>query len=201
MIAWSNVPARTPPDRDRRVIGYGSSGPIDADDLAERSQTSTVRLTLMQIADAQGDVDAFIAQYDARTRQVPNIAADIARRLCAAGRATEALQVIDAADRRRDRGEWPTFEWEDARIEVLDTLTRGDEAQADRWSCFERALSIPHLPGTRQLRARPAPPPRATHHRVRAHDDQRLLEQKMLRDHRSHATGATQLRGHDGQVK
>ena len=53
--------------------------------------------------------------------------------------------MIDAADRRRDRGEWPTFEWEDARIEVLDTLTRGDEAQADRWSCFERALSTPHL--------------------------------------------------------
>ena len=31
--------------------------------------------------------------------------------------------------------------------------------------------------------------------------DQRLLEQKMLRDHRSHATGATQPRDHDGQVK
>ena len=53
--------------------------------------------------------------------------------------------MIDTADRRGDRGEWATFEWEDARIEVLDTLTRGDEAQADRWSCFERALSIPHL--------------------------------------------------------
>ena len=45
---------------------------------------------------------------------------------------------------------------------------------------------------------RAAPPPRATHHRVRVHDDQRLLEQKMLRDHRSHATGATQPRDHDG---
>ena len=33
------------------------------------------------------------------------------------------------------------------------------------------------------------------------HDDQRLLEQKMLRDHRSHATGATPPRGHGGQVK
>ena len=28
-----------------------------------------------------------------------------------------------------------------------------------------------------------------------------LLEQEILRDHRSHATGATQLRGHDGQVQ
>ena len=48
---------------------------------------------------------------------------------------------------------------------------------------------------------RAAPSPRATHYRVRVHDDQRLLEQKMLRDHRSDATGATQPRGHDGQVK
>ena len=34
-----------------------------------------------------------------------------------------------------------------------------------------------------------------------AQDDQLLLEQEILRDHRSHATGPTQLRGHDGQVK
>src|SRR5712692_4155247 len=34
-----------------------------------------------------------------------------------------------------------------------------------------------------------------------AQDDQLLLEQEILRDHRSQATGATQLCGHDGQVK
>ena len=34
-----------------------------------------------------------------------------------------------------------------------------------------------------------------------AQDDQLLLEQEILRDHRSHATRATQLRGYDGQVK
>ena len=28
-----------------------------------------------------------------------------------------------------------------------------------------------------------------------------LLEQEVLRHHRSHATGATELRGHDGEVK
>ena len=37
--------------------------------------------------------------------------------------------------------------------------------------------------------------------RATAQDDQLLLEQEILRDHRSHATGATQLRGHDGQVQ
>ena len=37
--------------------------------------------------------------------------------------------------------------------------------------------------------------------RATAQDDQLLLEQEILRHHRSHATGATELRGHDGQVK
>ena len=34
-----------------------------------------------------------------------------------------------------------------------------------------------------------------------AQDDQLLLEQEILRDHRSHATRATELRGHDRQVE
>src|SRR5712692_9527729 len=34
-----------------------------------------------------------------------------------------------------------------------------------------------------------------------AQDEQLLLEQEIFSDHRSHATGATQLRGDDGQVK
>ena len=34
-----------------------------------------------------------------------------------------------------------------------------------------------------------------------AQNDQLLLEQEILRHHRSHATAANQLRGHDGQVQ
>ena len=34
-----------------------------------------------------------------------------------------------------------------------------------------------------------------------AQDEQLLLEQEILRHHRSHTTGATELRGHDGQVQ
>ena len=61
----------------------------------------------------------------------------------AAGRAEEALRTIEAAEHRRSG--WPDFDWEDARIDVLEALGRGDEAQAARWSCFERALSAEHL--------------------------------------------------------
>jgi hypothetical protein len=143
MIALSNKPVQRPAQEDRQAIGFGSGGPIYADEIAERSRESTVRLALMQIADAQGDVDSFIAQYDARTRKVPKIAAEIAQRLLAVGRAAEAWQTIEATEHRRTG--WPDFEWEDARIEVLDATGRGDEAQAARWSCFERFFSAPHL--------------------------------------------------------
>ncbi len=92
---------------------------------------------------AQGDVDSFTAQYDSQTRKVPRIAAQIARRLLAAGRTEGALQTIEAAEHARSG--WFDFEWEDARIDVLDALGRSDDAQAVRWSCFERSLSLTHL--------------------------------------------------------
>jgi len=60
--------------------------------MAERSRVSTVRLALMEIADALGDVDAYIEQYDEEARK--KIAAQIAQRLLAAGRAQEAWQTI-----------------------------------------------------------------------------------------------------------
>ena len=94
MIALSKEPVRRPADNERQVIGWGSSGRIYADDMAERSRVSTVRLALEEIADAQGDVDAFIAQHDEPTRKVPKIAAEIARRLLAAGRTKEAYDAV-----------------------------------------------------------------------------------------------------------
>jgi hypothetical protein len=143
MIVLSNQPVRKPPETERQVIGWGSGGPIYADETTERSRMSTVRLALQEIADVQGDVDAFIGQYDEQTRTLPKIAASVAQRLLAAGRIEEAWQAIKSTEPRRSG--WPDFEWEDARIAVLDALGRGDEAQACRWSCFERSLSAPHL--------------------------------------------------------
>jgi hypothetical protein len=47
--------------------------------------------------------------------------------------------------RRPSIGGWPDFEWKDARIDDLEARDCSDEAQAARWSCFERALSARHL--------------------------------------------------------
>ncbi len=143
MLGVQREPVRKVPDAERRTIGWSSSGPIYADEMENSARRSAARLALTQIADAQGDADAFIAQYDEATRKVPKIAAEIATRLLAGGRADDAWCVLEAAEHRRVG--WPEFAWEDARIAVMDTLGKGDDAQAARWSCFERALSASHL--------------------------------------------------------
>ena len=63
--------------------------------------------------------------------------------MLAANRAGEAWDTLEAAEHRRDG--WPDYQWEDTRIDVLEALRRGEEAQAARWSCFERSLSARHL--------------------------------------------------------
>jgi len=147
MIDLSNRPVAMPAEKDRAKIGWSSAGPIYADEMAERSRISTVRQALQDIADALGDVDTLIAQYDETTRKVPKIAAEIARRLLSAGRTQDAWQTIEAADppRRASSWDWPDFDYEDVRIEVLQALDRTDDAQAARWQCFERSISARHL--------------------------------------------------------
>lgn len=113
------------------------------DSEGEDEPWSVARLALLQIADTRGDVDAFVAQYDEEDRRAPGISVEIAHRLLDAGRPGEALAVLDGA--RHPSGRAPLREWADSRITVLDALGRVGEAQADRWSYFERHLSEGHL--------------------------------------------------------
>jgi hypothetical protein len=136
-------PVEKLPQDKRKIIGWGMAGPMYEDEIEARRQETTVRLALQEIADAQGDVDAFIAQYDEQAKKMPRIAATIARRLLAADRAEDALQAIEAAEHGRSR--WSDLDLEDARIDTLEALARSDEAQAARWSCFEHGLSGEHL--------------------------------------------------------
>jgi hypothetical protein len=142
-VELSRTSVEKPPAAERRVIAWGTAGPFYEDEMKARTQASTIKLALQEIASAQGDVDGFIAQYDERARKGPMIAAEIARRLLAAGRAEEALRAVEQAEPRRVV--WPQFDWDDARIEVLEALGRRDDAQTARWACFERALSVEHL--------------------------------------------------------
>ncbi len=147
LVAFSQTPPDRPGnDAERQVIGWGSGGPVYADEIEARRHDSTVRLALEAIADAQGDVDAFIAQQSEAARTVPAVAAEIAQRLLEAGRANEAWTAINRVDdRRSDRLGWIPYEWEETRLAVMEALGRADEAQAYRWACFERRLSVKHL--------------------------------------------------------
>ncbi len=137
------APVPVPPKGEWEAVGYGSGGTTYTHQMEERARQSLVGMALKDIADAMGDVDAFIAQYDPATRKVPKIAAEIAARLLAAGRAEDALGFIERAKITEDR--WIPHEWQDARLDVLEALGRGEEAQVFRWACFERDLSVEHL--------------------------------------------------------
>ncbi|MBK1663740.1 hypothetical protein CKO38_07360 [Rhodospirillum rubrum] len=145
MVALSQRPIDRPAQKKRGDIGRSSLAPPHAVDVVESRRVRIARYALQEIADVLGDVDAFIAQFDEETRKVPGIAADIASRLLAAGRAEEALQRLEAARPAPASRDWPDFSWEDAQIAVLEDLGRTDEAQAVRWECFQRSLSAPHL--------------------------------------------------------
>ncbi len=113
------------------------------DILNLRKRDRTIRTALEQIADAQGDVDAFIALNDEQARQDPAVAAEIAARLLKSGRKEEALNALNVAN-ISDRNKVPV-EWEDVYIEVLEEFDRKDDAQKFRIQSFERTLNACHL--------------------------------------------------------
>jgi hypothetical protein len=84
-LELSRAAPERPNDNNRKVVGWSTGGPIYADEIASRRRESAIRLALQEIADAQGDVDAFIAQQSEKARTVPRVAAEIARRLLGAG--------------------------------------------------------------------------------------------------------------------
>jgi len=140
-----------------------AAGRLPDRDAYERSyRERELRRALRAIADARGDVDGFIAHYDAKTRQVPGIAADIASRLLAAERIDEAWTAIEAGTpkpRREDvadglvlietvGGVWlgsGERNWQEVRLAVLEAKGLPEVAQAFRWSCFEAKLDAGHL--------------------------------------------------------
>ncbi len=142
-VQWSKEPKDKPAEDKREIIGWGSAGTLYEDEIDGTQRDLTVRIALQEIADAQGDVDAYIAQQSEKTRKMPMIAADIANRLVSAGRAKEALEVLNGVDTtgQADR----PFEWQLARVETLEALGRAEEAQSYRWTCFEQSLHGEHL--------------------------------------------------------
>jgi|688.fasta_scaffold59941_3 hypothetical protein len=108
----------------------------------------TVRLAMLAIADALGDAEAYLAEYrdhEPAALKQPLVAARVAQRLTAAGRAEEALALLDAAKPSADQTPPGPGPWIDARIAALDQLERGEEAQQLRRTFGLLRLSSQHL--------------------------------------------------------
>ena len=115
--------------------------PRGRDDYESWQGRGLLSFRLGELADLEGDADAFIAAAEAGGR-AENLAGDIAERLVAHGRAAEALAWLDRAPTRHEGEE---FVLADLRIAALDALGRKADAQALRWAAFERWLSAAHL--------------------------------------------------------
>jgi hypothetical protein len=109
--------------------------------LRKRPRGDSLRVALLAIADALGDVDAYIAlMADA---YMPAVAAQIADRLLKAGRPQDALKALDGA--RLTTRFAPPAEWVDVRIAIFEALGRKDEAQTVRLDRFRQTLEAAYL--------------------------------------------------------
>lgn len=115
--------------------------------MAKEARGLSFGIMLQDIADLQNDVDAYMARYSAEQLTYSTIAPDISVRLLAAGRADEALAVIEGARARRGGKEvfYDDEALDAAYLACLGALGRGDAAQAFLWDSFCQGLSADHL--------------------------------------------------------
>lgn len=129
------TPERAPAPSARRISRWRRRK-LERAVARRRSRAETVSAALMEIADALNDADAWMAlQSDLRH---PDVAAGAAERLVAAGRAEEALDLLDRV--RPSARELRPDNWQAARIHVLEALGRGNDAQAFRLKAFHDTL-------------------------------------------------------------
>ncbi len=87
---WADTPPT--PEELAAYERFGlSSSPADS---VRRAKQSTCSIILADVADAQGDVDAYMARYSAEQLTYGTIAPDVARRLIDAGRVQEAYDIL-----------------------------------------------------------------------------------------------------------
>jgi hypothetical protein len=144
---------------DENGSGYQEDGEDEDDECVDEDQDydldpdphdrgQTVRLAMLAIADALGDAEAYLAEdrdHEPTALKRPLVAARIAQRLTAAGRAEESLALLDAAQPLPHQTPPGPGPWIDARIAALDQLERGAEAQQLRWKFALVRLSSQHL--------------------------------------------------------
>lgn len=106
-----------------------------------------VRAAVQALADAQGDVEGYIATVPEAETRLPMVGAEIARRLLAAGRTEDALAALaHSAPPAGGRVLPPGGDaWEEIYIAALEADGQRELAQELRWAAFEARLAVGRL--------------------------------------------------------
>ncbi|EPX76150.1 DUF6880 family protein [Salipiger mucosus] len=140
---------RAAPLTDADLAIYDFVGDPDRQQaLARDRRNLTAEMILQDVADLQGDVDAWLERYSAEQLTYHTIAPDAAARLLNAGRAEEALRIVSQALSRdaRDSSWFDTPDLDEAHFACLEALGREEELRHALWARFERRL-CPHALG------------------------------------------------------
>ena len=116
-----------------------STSPVDR---ARRQRNSTASIILADIADLQGDVDAYMARYSAEQLTYGTIAPDVARRLIDAGRLDEALVIIQRARAAEDGKSFRAsrYELDEVYEDCLQKMGKLDALMVHLWATFQQTL-------------------------------------------------------------
>lgn len=114
--------------------------PEERDYKARQSRNRSLDLILRDIADEQGDVDAWLAQYSPEQLRYATIAPEAAMRLLDADRAEEALALLQPALAAPDDLRLDRRDLDNAHFACLLTLGRKDDLRDALWQRFETRL-------------------------------------------------------------
>lgn len=137
--AWAETPPQEHELERYRSWGIGSTTP---EEIVERNRKSTSSVILADIADAQGDVDAYMARYSDEQLTYGTIAPDVARRLLDAGRVEEAMQIVLNCREAEKGGSYRMFRYDLDAVyeECLEKLGQTDELKQHLWDTFTQTL-------------------------------------------------------------
>ena len=107
---------------------------------AKAARQRRIHLLLQDLADLEGDVDAWLAQYTPQQLTAETVAPAAADRLLQAGRAEEALALVEAALERREGSTRDRPDLDEAHFACLEALGRKDDLIAALWERFETRL-------------------------------------------------------------